>query len=62
MISRVFKRDMYKIGRIVITIGSNEINVNSKISISKKLLKRIIVVKYAVQTLLKIVIIMMLLK
>ena len=59
---RLLKQDMYKIGRIVITIGSDEININSKISISKKLLKRIIVVKYAVQTLLKIVIIMMLLK
>ena len=59
---RLLKQDMYKIGRIVITIGSDEVNINSKISISKKLLKRIIVVKYAVQTLLKIVIIMMLLK
>lgn len=59
---RLLKQDMYKIGRIVITIGSDEININSKISISKKLLKRIIVAKYAVQTLLKIIIIMMLLK
>jgi hypothetical protein len=58
----LLKRDNYKIGKIIISIEPDKININSKISISKKLLKRIIIVKYAVQTLLKIIIILLILK
>jgi hypothetical protein len=58
----LLKRDNYKIGKIIISIEPDKINVNSKISISKKLLKRIIIVKYTVQTLLKIIIILLILK
>lgn len=58
----LLKRDNYKIGKIIISIEPDEININSKISISKKLLKRILVTKYVVQTLLKIIIILLILK
>jgi hypothetical protein len=59
---RLLRQDSYKIGKIIISIEPDRINVNSRISISKKLLKRIIIVKYAVQTLLKIIIILLILK
>ena len=58
----LLKRDNYKIGKIIINIEQDRININSKISISKKLLKRILIAKYAVQTLLKIIIILLILK
>lgn len=59
---RLLKQDNYKIGKIIINIEPDKININSRISISKKLLKQILVVKYAVQTLLKIIIILLILK
>lgn len=59
---RLLKQDNYKIGKITINIEPDKININSKISISKKLLKRILIAKYAVQTLLKIIIILLILK
>lgn len=59
---RLLKQDNYKIGKIIINIEPDKININSKISISKKLLKRILIAKYTVQTLLKIIIILLILK
>lgn len=58
----LLKRDNYKIGKIIINIEPDKININSRISISKKLLKQILIAKYAVQTLLKIIIILLILK
>ena len=59
---RLLKQDCYKIGRIVINISNDKLDINQKITISKKALKRIIIAKYAIQTLLKIVIILLILK
>ena len=56
---RLLKQDYYKIGKIVINISNDKLDINQKITISKKALKRIVIAKYAIQTLLKIVIILL---
>ena len=60
MFARLLKKEEYKVGKIIINIGGDSVDINSRISISKKLLKRILLIKYTLQTLLKIIIIMLL--